>query len=182
MAYTIALLASEGEPGFNPLDLSHGGGLFWTVVIFLVALVPIWKMVMGPITKALEARDDKAAAAIASAEKASRDAGNALAAVESKLKEAQVESTKLVEAARARGEAVERQIKDDANKAATQMIERAKSEIKNEEAKALSAIRREVVDVSMNAAGQVLKRKVDGADDRRLVEELVSAAGKEARS
>jgi F-type H+-transporting ATPase subunit b len=182
MTYAIALLSAEGEGGFNPLDLSHGGGLFWTVVIFLVALVPIWKMVMGPITKALEARDERAAAAIASAEKASRDAESAKAAVESKLKEAQVEAAKLIDSARARAESVERQIKDDASKAATAMIERAKTEIKNEEAKALSAIRREVVEVSMNAAGQVLKRKVDGADDRRLVEEMVAAAGKEVRT
>ena len=85
MLNAIAIISAEGGGGFNPLDLSHGGGLFWTVVIFLVALVPIWKMVMGPITKALAARDDQAAAAIASAEKAGRDAEIARAAVESKL-------------------------------------------------------------------------------------------------
>ena len=62
------------------------------------------------------------------------------------------------------------------------MLERAKSEIRNEEAKALSAIRREVVDVSMSAAGQVLKRKVDSADDKRLVEELVAASAKGSAS
>lgn len=181
MTYAIALLSSEGG-GFNPLDLNASGGLFWTVVIFLVSLPFIWKMVMGPITKALEARDEQAASAIAAAEKASREAADANAAVQSKLREAQLEAGKLVDAARARAEVVERQLKDDAQKAATAMVERAKAEIKNEEAKALSAIRREVVDVSMNAAGQVLKRKVDGADDRRLVEELVTAAGKGERT
>jgi F-type H+-transporting ATPase subunit b len=181
MTFPIALLVSE-EGGFNPLDLANGGGLFWTFVIFLVALVPIWKFVMGPITRALETRDDQAASAIAAAEKASREAESSRQAVEAKLKEAQAAASKLLDEARARGEAVERQIKDDASKAATAMIERAKTEIKNEEAKALSAIRREVVEVSMNAAGQVLKRKVDGADDRRLVEELVAASAKSERA
>ena len=163
--------------GFNPLDLAQGGGLFWTLVIFLVALPFIWKMVMGPITRNLEARDDKVAQAILSAEKASRDAEAARVAVESKLKEAQVEAGKLVEAARARAETLERQLKDDAGKQAAALLERAKAEIRNEQEKALTAIRREVVDVSLAAAGQVLKRKVDANDDRRLVEELVSAAG-----
>lgn len=181
MSLPIALfVAAEG--GFNPLDLSQGGGLFWTIVIFAVALLPIWKMVMGPITRALEARDEKAASAIASAEKASRDAESARQAVEAKLREAQVEAAKLVEAARARAETVERQLKDDAAKQAASMLERAKLEIRNEQEKALSAIRREVVDVTIQAAGQVLKRKVDAADDRRLVEELVAAASKDARS
>jgi len=178
MTNTMLVLVAEGGGGFNPLDLSHGGGLFWTVVIFLVALIPIWKMVMGPITRALAARDDQATAAIALAEKASREAESARAEVSSKLAEARAEAQKLVEAARTRAEVVERQIKDDASKAANQMLERAKLEIKNEEAKALTAIRREVVDVSMSAAGQVLKRKVDAADDRRLVEELVAASAK----
>lgn len=182
MTNAIALLVSESGGGFNPLSLNDGGGLFWTVVIFLVALVPIWKMVMGPITRAMEARDDKLASAIASAEKASHDAEGARVAVEAKLREAQAEAGKLVEAARARAEVVERQLKDDASIAATALLDRAKVEIKNEQEKAISAIRREVVDVSMSAAGQVLKRTVNGADDRRLVEELVTAAGKEARA
>lgn len=182
MGSAFLLLVSEEGPGFNPLDLRHGGGLFWTLVIFVVALPFIWKMVMGPITKALEARDEKASSAIAAAEKASRDAADANAAVQARLKEAQIEAGKLVDAARARAEVVERQLKDDAAKAASAMVERAKLEIRNEEAKALSAIRREVVDVTMNAAGQVLKRKVDGADDRRLVEELVTASAKGERT
>ena len=181
MSLPIALLF-EPEGGFNPLDLSQGGGLFWTVVIFAVALVPIWKMVMGPITRGMEARDEKVTQAIQAAEKASRDAEASRQAVEAKLREAQAEAGKLVDAARARAEAVERQLKDDAAKQATAMIERARSEIQNEQAKALSAIRREVVDVTLSAAAQVVKRKIDAADDRRLVEELVSAASKEART
>lgn len=172
------LLAAPEEGGFNPLDLSHGGGLFWTIVIFGVALVPIWKMVMGPITRALEARDERMATAIASAEKASHDAEASRAAIESKLSAAQVEAGKLVDAARARAEAVERSLKDDAAKQASALLERAKLEIQNEQDKALAAIRREVVDVTIQAASQVLQRKVDSNDDRRLVEELVTAASK----
>jgi F0F1-type ATP synthase membrane subunit b/b' len=43
--------------------------------------------------------------------------------------------------------------------------------------KALGEIRAQVVQLSLSAAGTVLRRKVDGADDRRMVEELVSGAG-----
>ena len=175
MSLPIALLL-ESEGGFNPLDLSQGGGLFWTVVIFAVALVPIWKMVMGPITRGMEARDEKVTQAIQAAEKASRDAEASRQAVEAKLREAQMEAGKLVDAARARAEAVERTLKDDASKQAAALLDRARTEIRGEQEKAIAAIRREVVDVSMQAAGAVLSRKVDTNDDRKLVEELVSAA------
>jgi len=182
MTNAIALLVSESGGGFNPLSLNDGGGLFWTVVIFLVALVPIWKMVMGPITRAMEERDDKLASAIVSAEKASREAESAKNEVVGRLREAELEAAKLLDAARGRAETVERQLKDQAAKEAAAMLERAKSEIRGEQDRAISAIRREVVDLSLHAAGQVLHRKVDAQDDRRLVEELVSGASKGGRT
>jgi len=182
MTPSIALLLSEGGGGFNPLDLSGAGGYFWTLVIFLAALVPIWTLVMGPVTRGLIARDAQAADAIASAEKASREAVSAKNEVESRLREAELEATKLIDAARARAETVERQLKDQAAKDAAAMLERAKSEIRGEQDRAISAIRREVVDLSLHAAGQVLHRKVDAQDDRRLVEELVSGASKGGRT
>lgn len=181
MTLPSILLVSEGA-GFNPLDLSGIGGTFWTLVIFLLALVPIWKLVMGPVTRAMEARDEQAASAIAAAEKASKDAESAKNAVDARLREAQLEASKLLDGARVRGEAREREIVEDANKKAGALLERAKGEIRNEQDKALAAIRRQVVDLSMSAAGQVLKRKVDSADDKRLVEELVASANKDSKS
>ena len=41
----------------------------------------------------------------------------------------------------------------------------------------VSGERAQVVDLSLQAAGRVLERKVDSADDRRLVESLVGTAG-----
>lgn len=176
----ILLLAEGG--GFNPLDLSGIGGTFWTLVIFAVALVPIWKLVMGPITRALEARDEAAAAGLAAAQKASQEAQSARAAVESQLREAQVEAAKILDAARGRAEVVERDLKDTAGREAQAMLVRAKSEIQAEQAKALAAIRTQVVEVSMHAASKVLGRSVNSADDRRMVEELVTGVVKERAS
>ncbi|MBL8862376.1 MAG: F0F1 ATP synthase subunit B [Planctomycetes bacterium] len=175
MLHLPILVLAEGG-GFNPLDLHGIGGFFWTIVIFALALLPIWKLVMGPVTKALEERDAQAAAGLAAAQKASADAESARAAVDSRLREAQLEAAKIVDAARGRAEVVERELKDQAGREAQALLERAKSEIQAEQAKALTAIRAQVVEVSMHAASQVLKRRVDSADDRRLVEELVAGA------
>src|SRR5687767_3295680 len=120
MHTSIAVLAAEG--GFNPLDLAAGGNFFWTLVIFLIALIPIWIVVMGPVTRALSARDAKVADAIAAAEKASLDAQNAKHAVEGKLKEAQLEAAKIVDAARARAEVVERDLKANAARESQAML------------------------------------------------------------
>ncbi len=79
-----------------------------------------------------------------------------------------------------RGETREREIIDTAKKESQALLERARTEIRAEQERAISTIRKQVVDLSIHAAGQVLRRKVDAADDRRLAEELVANSG-EAR-
>lgn len=169
-------MSSEGG-GFNPLDMALGGNVLWTWVIFLVALPFIWRIVMGPVTNALEERDQHAARAIAAAEKASAEAEKARADVEIALGQAQAEAVKLMGEARQRAEVREHEIVDAAKQEAAGMVESARKAIRAEQDKAISAIRAEVVDLAMNAAGQVLERNVDHEDDRRLVSELVRGHG-----
>ena len=62
----MLLIEGAGEAhggGMNPFDPAGFGGMLWTWVIFLAALPFMWKVVMGPITKALEARDEQASRA-----------------------------------------------------------------------------------------------------------------------
>jgi len=176
MSIPIAFVL-EGEKGFNPLDFTQIGVMLWTLIIFGVSLPFIWKVVMGPVTRALLARDERAAAAIASAEKAKADAEAARAAVEASLAAARADAAKTIEAARVRAEAREREILEEAKVASEKLLERARTEIQAEKSKAVAQIRAQVVDLSLAAAGKVLERKVDSADDRRLVDSLVASAG-----
>jgi F-type H+-transporting ATPase subunit b len=169
-------MASEGG-GLNPFDPSGIGGMLWTWVIFGLALIPMWKLVMGPITRALNSRDDLAAKAIADAEKASQDAERARAEVEVKLGEARAEASKLLGEARSRAEVREREIVEAAGQEARGLVESARRTIEAEREKAIEAIRAEVVDLSLAAAGVVIKRNVGTEDDRRLVAEMVTKSG-----
>ncbi len=173
MSYSIVLAAAESQ-GFNPLDIGASGAIFWTLVIFLLALFPMWKMVFGPITQALSERDATATAAIHAAEKAGEEAEEARAAVEVALGEARMEASKLVNAAKDRAEVRERDIVDNAKKESEAMIASARNAIESEREKALSSIREEVVDLSLGAASKVLGRNVGSEDDRRMVSELVA--------
>lgn len=167
--------------GFNPLDI-HGAGItVWTWIIFLVACPLIWKVVMGPVSRALNARDEAAAQAVSAAEEARRGAEKARAEVEARLGDAHKEAARLVDAARARAEVREKELIESAKAESVSLLDRARAEIRAEQDKAIAQIRKQVVDVSLAAAGQVLKRKVDASDDRRLVEALVASA-REGRS
>lgn len=170
-------LAGGGGGGFNPLDLNAGGNFLWTWIIFLLALPVIWKLVMGPITRALEERDERAQSAITAAERASQEAERARAEIEVRLGEAQTAAAKMLSEARERAEEREHQILDGARREAEALLARAHTEIGAAREQALTAIRDEVVDLSLQAASKVLQRRVDSEDDRRLVADYV-AVGK----
>jgi F-type H+-transporting ATPase subunit b len=172
----IAPLVSEGG-GFNPIEFSHWANFLWTVVIFLVALPFMWKIVWGPMARALEARDHDAERAVQSAEAAKAAAEKAQAEVERRLADAQKESTRVLAEARALGEAQGRDALVQAQAQAQQTLDRAKAEIEREKARALSEIRESVVDLSLDAASKVVGRALTDDDQRRFVREFV-AGGK----
>ena len=172
------MLALVAEGGFNPLDVSGSGGFIWTLVIFAVSLPLMWKVVFSKVAGSMSERDERASEAIVAAERASAEAEKARAAVEVALGEAQAESAKLLAQARERAKAREDDILENAKKEAKAMIEGAQQTIQAEQEKAISAIRAEVVELSLSAASQVLGRNVGSEDDRRLAQELVSTAEK----
>ena len=177
MLLTLFIASSDGG-GFNPLSLDGGGNLFWTVLIFAVALPFMWKIVMGPVTSALEERDDLAARAITAAEKAQSAAEKAQADVEVALGNAKAEAAGLLAEARKRAEVREHEIVEAAKSEAASMVESARKAIRTEQDKAISTIRNEVVELSINAASRVIERNIGSEDDRRFVSDLV--AGQES--
>lgn len=65
----------------------------------------------------------------------------------------------------------------DAEAANAALLERARSEIAHEKEAAISELRREVADLAIMAATQVVRRNLDGADQRRLVEQALAEVG-----
>jgi F-type H+-transporting ATPase subunit b len=174
----LALLAEGSD--YNPMDAGGFGGTLWTWIIFALSLPVIWKIVMGPVTSALTARDEEAQDAIRRAEEASQRAEKAQAEAEVKAGEAQAAAAKMLSEARERAEKREQEIVETARKEADALRDRTRAEIEAAKEQALEAIRSEVVDLSLAAAGQVIQRRVDAEDDRRLVAELVSGIKKES--
>lgn len=173
LTHALALVAPAAEGGFNPLDVAGGGGFLWTLIIFLVAAPFIWMVVMGPVTRALEERDSKAARAIVEAQKASGEAERARAEVEVALGEARAAAAKLLADARERAGVREGELIEAAKSEAAGLVEGARRTIQAEQQKAIAAIRAEVVDLAIAGAGKVLGRNVGGEDDRRMVADLV---------
>lgn len=179
---STTVLGLVAEEGFNVFDANGAGNLLWTLIIFVLALPLMWMFVFGPITAALFERDERASAAIVAARLAEETAERLRADMEVARGQAQRDASQLLNDARARADARERDIVENAKKEAGAMIEGARRQIHVEQEKAIAAIRNEVVDLSLKAAGKVIGRSVGSEDDRRLANDLVTGSKSGARA
>ena len=176
VARTAAAALAEGS-GFNPFEFVPGAAI-WTLVIFGLALFPMWKYVVGPIMKALDDRDKKVEDALAAAERAKKAADDQMAATRAELDRARQEARQMVAEATTRAE---RQAQDELARArveADRQLAKAQAEIEAQKRKALEEIRKEVVELAVGSAGAILRRDVDDAAHRRMVEDFLAHGGK----
>lgn len=169
MAPGFLLLASEG---FNPFQFVPGA-TFWTWVIFLGSLPFMWKFVFGPITKALAARDAKVDDAIAAADRARQQAEEQVAAAKRELDRARADAKRMVDDATARAERQAQDALARAKDEADRQLRRARDEIAAEKDKALADIRKEVVDLTIQSTGRLLRREVDDDAHKKVVADFL---------
>lgn len=153
------------------------GAVFWTWVAFLVGLVFMWKFVYGPITSALDARDQKVEDSILAAEKARHDAEAQMQKAKAELEKAQADSRRMVEEAMARAEKQAAEAVRQADERARAELQKARDTIDAEKRRALQEIRTEAVALTLQATSRLLQTKIDGEQDRKLVEGFMQNAG-----
>ncbi len=174
--FTITAFAPEGGD-FDPFQWVPGAA-FWTILIFVLALVPMWKFVFGPITKALDERDRKVEEALAAADKAKREAETQTAATRAELEKARQEARTMVQEATARAERQAQEELARARAEADRQLQQARTEIEAQKRKALEEIRREVVELAVGSAGAILRRDVDDDAHRRMVTDFLGGRGR----
>ncbi|MEC7582969.1 MAG: F0F1 ATP synthase subunit B [Planctomycetota bacterium] len=156
------------------------GAVIWTLIAFFLALPIMWKMVYGPITRALEDRDQKVEDSIAAAEVARKEAEEQMAAAKAELEGARAESKRMVEEAVSRAERQAAEAQRVADERAKAELTKAREAIAAEKRQALQEIRKEMVGLTIAATGHLLQRDVDDEAHRKMVSEFVgSAAGAE---
>ncbi|HEY7891523.1 MAG TPA: F0F1 ATP synthase subunit B [Solirubrobacteraceae bacterium] len=162
-------LASSG----NFLVKPGVGLMVWTLIVFGVTMIILWRLAFPRITEALDRRQKTIEDSIDTAERTREEAQKLLAEYRQRLAEARAQSDEIVQRARHTAEAHEREAKDQARVIATEASARAARDIETATARALDELRREVADLTILATEKVTKKVLDDADQRRLVEEAL---------
>ena len=149
------------------------GLIFWTIVSFLLLLFLLGKMAWGPIVAALDRREAAIRDAVLAADNARVEAQRVIEENKRLLAKAADDANATREKAIRDAEARANAIFNEAQSKADAQIERARREIGLEEERAIAAVRKQAVDLSIEAASRLLGRTLNTDDNRRLVEQFL---------
>lgn len=154
------------------------GAMVWTFIAFGVGLIFMWKFVYGPITIALENRDQKVEDSIKAAEVARLQAEAQMDKAKGELADAQANAKRMVEEAMSRAERQAAEAVRAADERAKAELQKARDTIAVEKQQAVQEIRAIAVDLTIAATGKLLQQEVDAAKNKPLVEQFVQGAEK----
>jgi len=150
------------------------GLTIWTLVVFFISLVILWKAVFPRIGEALDKRAHTIEESIDAAEQMRREADELLASYRERLQEARVQADEIITRARQAGEAHQKEATETARAERERLLEQTRRDVDAETRRAIDQIRREVADLTVMATEKVTRKTLTDDDHRRLVEDALS--------
>ena len=148
------------------------GLIFWTSVVFIVLIILLKKFAWSPILKAVDDRNNSINEALSSAEKAKSEMEQLSADNKKILNEALIERDAIIKEARDIKIKTIADAKNNASIEAEKIISSAKEQIKNEKMKAMTELKNEIADISIQMAEKIIKTELkDAKSQKKLIEE-----------
>jgi F-type H+-transporting ATPase subunit b len=154
----------------NSLTTPAVGTLFWSVLIFGLFFLLLSKFAWKPILAAVKARDEMIRSSLESAEKAREDMLKMQSDNEAILRKAREERENILKEAREVRDKLIGEAKGKAAEEAEKLIEKARQGIESEKRKALSEIKEQVANLSVEIASKLLGEKLNqtGEQDKLI--------------
>jgi F-type H+-transporting ATPase subunit b len=166
------MLASASSSG-SFLITPNVGLMVWTLLLFGLSLLVLWKVAFPRISEALDKRQRAIEDSIDHADRVRKEADDLLVQYRERLAEARGQAEEIVQRARQTADVHEREAQADAQQRREQLMERTRREIEAETRRAIDEIRREVADLTVMATEKVTRKTLTGDDQRRLVEDAL---------
>lgn len=176
MLASVLLLQEGGHAaeGFTPFSINTGL-IFWTLIVFAILLVLLWRFGFPALLKSVEERERKIQRQLEDAERANAEGAKLLEQHRQALATAKAEAQDLMAKAKVVSQKEREQLLAKTREEQEQLLERARREIEAEKEKAILALRREAVDLSIAAASKLVESNLDSDANRRLVLEYLAS-------
>jgi len=169
----VPILAQQAAGGASgPLSVD-GGLVIWTLVVFGLLLLFLRRSVWPVLLAAVRERERRLEEQIAQAQRDRAEAAGLLEEHKRLLADAKAQAQELIAKAKAVADKERETLLAKARQEYEQLLERARHEIDVEKEKAIVALRREAVDLSIAAASKLLQAQLDSETNRKLVMEYL---------
>ena len=145
------------------------GLLFWMSLAFIIVLVLLKKFAWSGILKALKDREDFIERSLKSAEDAKAQMSELKADNEKLLAEARLEREQILKEAKEMKEKIMSDAKLTANEEGNRLISAARAEIDKEKLQALSDIKKQVGELSLEIAEKVVRKELSDKDAQQAL-------------
>ena len=160
----------------NPL-LPAWNEVIWGMLSFVVLLFLMWKFALPQVRSMMTAREERIREDLEKAENARTGAEEEKARYEAQLAEARGEAGKIIEEARQAAEQVRRDLIARAEVEANEIRERAQVDIAAQQQRALTELRTDVAQLSIDLAERIVEHNLDRDTQLQLVDSFINQVG-----
>ena len=150
------------------------GLMVWTLFLFGVSMLILWKVAFPRIAEALDKRQKAIEDSIDTAERTRVEAEKILQEYRERLAEARQQAEDIVVRARKTAENNEAETIAEGKRKREEMLAQTRRDIEQETRRAIQEIRNEVADLTVLATEKVTRKTLTEADQKKLVEEALS--------
>jgi len=175
----LFVLQEATEKVATPFDINKGV-IFWTVLIFVILLGILWRFGWPQIIQMVEEREHRIQQQLDEAEKARAEAQKLLEEHRKLVAQSRADAQEILAKAKSAAQKEREVLLEKTREEQDLMLARARNEITAEKEKAVQALRREAVDLSIAAASKLIEKNLTGDANRKLVADYLSGIEKGA--
>jgi F-type H+-transporting ATPase subunit b len=167
-----AAAAEHADPQIFGLN---AGPMLWTLIIFGLLSLVLAKFAFPPILGYAAAREAVIQKQLDEAKALRAESEALLEQQRQELANARTQAQGFIAEGKQAAERVREELIAKARLEQEELVNRAKQDIERERQKAIESLRREAVDLALAAAGRLIGKRVDAAEDRKLVTDYLGS-------
>lgn len=163
------------EEGHKPSLLDVNPGLIvWTIIIFTILLLVLYKIAWKPMLKALNNREEYIKTALENADKQNKEAANVLEQNKKIIAEANSQAMSIIHDGKEAALKIKNEIIEKANEEYKKMLENAKKEIETQKETTLENMKNDIVNIAIKAAEKIITENLDSEKNLKIVNNFIS--------
>ena len=171
-AEAAAETASANEGVLASLGIN--GTLFvFQLINFAVVAMILWFLILKPLTKKMAERQKMIDQSIENAKKIEGNLIMSDKKYQERIDQAKIEANKVIDKTQAEAIKLGEELKTKSKKEIETLVDQAKKNIKVERDDMLDEVKKEAVNLVIEAIAKILPEKMDGAKDHKLIEEAI---------